>query len=155
MFRKITSLACALTVVFLAGCGSKKEAGTAKDTSKEPQFVTVQHILIAFEGSVPGPAVNRTQEEARILAGEVLQRVKAGDDFEALVKEYSADKPPGIYKLANHGQPGDPAPGVYKRTGMVKGFGDVSFALAVGEIGMAAYDSVASAFGWHIIKRLE
>ncbi len=152
MFRKITSLACALAVVFLAGCGSKDEAGTAKE---EPPFVTVQHILIAFEGSVPGPAVNRTQEEARTLAGEVLRRVKAGDDFEALVKEYSADPPPGIYKLANVDQPGDPPQGVYKRTGMVKGFGDVSFSLAVGEIGMAAYDSVTSAYGWHIIKRLE
>jgi hypothetical protein len=147
MFKKIMSLAFALAVLFVAGCGSKEK--------QEPQFVKVQHILIAFEGSVPGPPVNRTQEEARTLADEVLKRAKTGEDFEALVKEYSADQPPGIYRMANAGQPGDPNQGVYQRTGMVKGFGDVSFALEVGEIGMSPYDSLASKYGWHIIKRLE
>ena len=38
---------------------------------------------------------------------------------------------------------------------MVKSFGDVSFALKAGEIGLAVYDPKASKYGWHIIKRLE
>jgi parvulin-like peptidyl-prolyl isomerase len=38
---------------------------------------------------------------------------------------------------------------------MVKAFGDVSFALPVGGVGVATYDAVASPYGWHVIKRLE
>ena len=37
---------------------------------------------------------------------------------------------------------------------MVKGFGDVSFSLKVGEIKMADYDVKASPYGFHIIKRV-
>jgi parvulin-like peptidyl-prolyl isomerase len=38
---------------------------------------------------------------------------------------------------------------------MVAGFGDTSFSLAVGGMGMCAYDNARSPFGWHIIKRIE
>jgi parvulin-like peptidyl-prolyl isomerase len=38
---------------------------------------------------------------------------------------------------------------------MVPAFGEVGFALAPGEIGMAPYDARKSPYGWHIIKRLE
>ena len=41
------------------------------------------------------------------------------------------------------------------RDGVVRAFGDVGFALEVGEIGMSEYDATASPFGWHIIRRLE
>ena len=43
----------------------------------------------------------------------------------------------------------------FSRDEMVPAFGDVGFALAVGEIGLAAYDQTSSPFGWHVIKRLE
>ena len=37
---------------------------------------------------------------------------------------------------------------------MVQAFGDIGFALKVGEIGIADYDTKTSPFGYHIIKRI-
>jgi parvulin-like peptidyl-prolyl isomerase len=124
----------------------------APDTAS-PDHIQVQHILIGFQGSVPGKTITRTREESQKLAADVLARAKKGEDFGALVKEYTNDAFPGIYEMNNTGVA--PAPGEFPRTKMVKGFGDVSFSLKVGEIGMASYDSQASPFGWHIVKRLK
>jgi hypothetical protein len=128
----------------------------------EPAHVTIQHILIGFVGTVPGKNITRTQEAARALAADVLGRARKGEDFDALVKQYTDDRAPGIYSMANNNvTPATPRPGSratgreYARGTMVKSFGDVSFSLKVGEIGMAEYDHTNSKFGWHIIKRLE
>ena len=126
----------------------------------EPSHVTVQHILIAFDGSLPGEPVPRTEAEAQQLANELLEKAIAGDDFGELVKSHSDDEPPGLYMLANNGQPDnmrsvDRSKWVLPRTNMVSGFGDVSFSLDVGEIGMAAYSKGSSPYGWHIIKRIK
>ena len=99
--------------------------------------------------------VTRTQEKAQELAKEILKRAQEGEDFDALVKEYTDDQHPGIYKMSNIGVTPDDASGEFSRAGMVKAFGDVSFSLAVGEIGMTKFNSEASPFGWHIIKRIE
>ena len=136
-------------VLFLLSC-SKKEA----EPEGEPNHLVVQHILIAFDGA-PRMNVTRSLEDAKILAYDILERAKSGEDFEALSKEYSDDKPPGIYKLANTDVMADKANREYERGGMVKGFGDASFSLKVGEIGIADQDELDSPFGWHIIKRLE
>ena len=53
------------------------------------------------------------------------------------------------------GVPDDPSRFIYARSKMVPAFGNVSFALEVGEIGMAAWDKKQSPFGWHIIKRFK
>jgi len=128
----------------------------------EPAHVVVQHILIGFEGSVPGKNITRTQEAARALAADVLARARKGEDFDALIKQYTDDRYPGIYAMSNNNvTPAMPKPGSRStarempRGGMVKSFGDVSFSLKVGEIGMADFDHTNSRFGWHIIKRLE
>jgi hypothetical protein len=120
---------------------------------KEPQYATVQHVLIGFKGSVRGKNIIRTKEEGQALAEDILKRAKAGEDFAALVREYTDDSFPGIYKMSNHGV--SAPPGGYARGGMVPAFGDVGFPLEVGGIGMASYDSTKSPFGWHIIKRTE
>ena len=128
----------------------------------QPEHVVIQHFLIGFEGSVPGKNITRTKEAARALAAEVYARAQKGEDFDALVKQYTDDSPPGIYALANTDVPIAPLkPGAkargheYARGAMVKAFGDVGFSLKVGEIGMVEYDHANSKFGWHIIKRLE
>jgi hypothetical protein len=131
------------------------EAERARLRALEPDYVTVQHILIAFAGTVPGKPVTRTQEEARQLADALLKRAQSGEDFDALVKEYTDDSYPGIYKMANAGAAADMSQKVLPRERMVTGFGDVGFSLKVGEIGMASYDPVKSKYGWHIIKRIE
>jgi hypothetical protein len=61
---------------------------------EEPERVTVQHILIAFKGSIPNENVTRTEDEAKILAKEIFKRAKKGEDFDALVKEYTDDQHP-------------------------------------------------------------
>jgi len=122
----------------------------------ESERVTVQHILIAFKGSLPGnQKVTRSKEDAEKLALQVFERAKAGEDFDAMVKMYTNDSYPGIYKMTNTGIAPDKSKQEYSRTGMVKAFGDVGFSLEVGGIGLAVYDAASSKYGWHIIKRLE
>ncbi|MCX6571122.1 MAG: peptidylprolyl isomerase [Candidatus Aminicenantes bacterium] len=122
----------------------------------EPERVTVQHILIAFKGSLPDDTkVTRSREDAEKLALQVFERAKAGEDFAAMVKMYTNDSYPGIYKMTNKGVTPDKSKQEYSRTGMVQAFGDVSFSLEVGGVGLAVYDPATSKYGWHIIKRLE
>jgi parvulin-like peptidyl-prolyl isomerase len=121
----------------------------------EPERITVQHILIAFKGSLPDPKVTRSREDAEKLALQVFERAKAGEDFAAMVKMYTNDSYPGIYAMANKDVTLDTAKQEYSRTRMVKAFGDVGFGLEVGGVGLAVYDPATSKYGWHIIKRLE
>jgi parvulin-like peptidyl-prolyl isomerase len=125
-------------------------AGTA--VANEPEHIVVQHILISFKGKTDKP-VTRTKKEAKALAFELLDRANAGEDFDKLVKEYTDDSYPGIYKLANLDEP--VLAGERARTDMVAKFGDTAFRLDVGEIGVATYNSYTSPYGWHVIKRLE
>jgi hypothetical protein len=152
--RFFVSLAAA---VVLVGCGSDKasDGGGASQKAKEPEVITVQHVLVGFEGSVPGKPITRTQAEAQKLAGEIFEKAKSGADFDALVKEYTDDSPPGIYRMANFGVPADVSKQVYSRGAMIPAFGNVGFGLKVGEVGMANYDEQRSPYGWHIIRRIE
>ncbi len=122
---------------------------------KEPDHITVQHILIAFKGSIPKETVTRTMEEAQKLANEVFERAKKGEDFDALVKEYTDDRYPGVYKMANFDIEPNRGQGEAERGRMVQEFGDVSFKLTVNEIGMAEFSPERSKYGWHIIKRIK
>ena len=126
----------------------------AVSRTQEPDRVTVQHILIAFQGTIPEAKITRTREEAEKLAGELIEKARQGEDFDALVKKYTDDEHPGIYAMSNIGISPDPERKEYPRNKMVKSFGDVGFSLKVGEIGMAVYDPITSKYGWHIIKRL-
>jgi parvulin-like peptidyl-prolyl isomerase len=124
--------------------------------AKEPDRITVQHILIAFQKTLPGKQIERTQAQAEALATKVLQDAKKkGADFGALVKSTPTDdQAPGIYKMANKGVTPS-GPDEYPRQGMVAAFGDVGFKLKVGEVGLAKYDPKNSPFGYHIIKRIK
>jgi hypothetical protein len=153
-FVVIITLALSLTL----GCQSKEESGDeAAQTEQvsEPDFVTVQHVLIAYKGSIPGKKITRTQDDARELAVKVLEMAKSGKDFGELVKEFSDDAYPGIYKMANFGVPSGDDRRSRPRGRMVGAFGDVGFKLQVGEVGMAEYDRQKSPYGWHVIKRIE
>jgi peptidyl-prolyl cis-trans isomerase D len=94
-----------------------------------------RHILI----SVPPDADKETQEKAREKAEKLLKRIKAGESFEKLAKEYSDD--PGS---ASKG--GDL--GFFGRGTMEEGFEDAAFALKKGEVS----GLVKTSFGFHIIK---
>jgi len=152
-----------LVVLTLAlGCqseeGAKEESkGEAPEMAKvpEPDYITVQHILVGFQGSVPGKNITRSKESARELAVKVYEMAKSGKEFGALVTEFTDDSYPGIYKMANFGVPGDMSQKVFPRDKMVGAFGDVGFPLQVGDVGLAEFDPQKSKYGWHIIKRIE
>jgi hypothetical protein len=70
-----------------------------------------------------------------------------------MVKQYTSDSYPGIYKLTNRDAP--IMGGAYQRKEMASRFGDVAFDLEIGEVGLASYSVTGSPYGWHLIKRLE
>lgn len=122
-----------------------------------PERLAVQHILIAFKGTIPGQdgaKVTRTKEEAQALAVKLFEQAKGGADFDALVKANTDDEYPGIYAMTNFDIPPNKEQKEYSRGGMVRAFGDVSFSLPVGGVGLAVYDPAFSKYGWHIIKRI-
>jgi hypothetical protein len=120
-----------------------------------PERIQVQHILIAFDGSLPGQKVERTKEQAKELAYRLLEEARCGADFDTLVKTHTNDSFPGIYGMTNFGVPADRNRGEYPREGMVPAFGNVGFEISVGNIGIADFDAEKSPYGWHLIKRLK
>ncbi len=138
-----------------AGCDSSTPPAPPIGVAKgEPNRLRVQHVLIAFRGSNSAPAtVTRTQDEAEVLAREILARARRGEDFKKLIKEFSTDTGDGDYRLANHGVV--TLGSERRRADFVLGFTTVAWSLAVGEVGLAPYDPKDSPFGYHVIKRIE
>jgi len=160
--RYAALLILVFVLVFAACEKGKQEVQAGQDMTRsdteqaraEPDRITVQHILIAFQGSIPKPEVTRTREEAESLAREIYNRALSGEDFDSLVRQYTDDVHPGIYKMANTDVVPLTGEEEYSRSQMVKAFGDVGFSLPVDGIGLAVYDPETSKYGWHIIKRL-
>lgn len=146
---------CLCVLLIFVSCKKGAEEIKEPEGVKEPDHVTVQHILIAFQGSIPDDKVTRIRDEAESLAQEIFERAKKGEDFDSLVKESTDDQHPGIYKMSNFDITPDEAQQEFSRSRMVKAFGDVSFKLSVNEIGLAEYNPETSKYGWHIIKRIE
>jgi hypothetical protein len=94
-------------------------------------------------------------EEANALAKELYSRAMAGEDFDMLVEEYTDDSFPGVYQMAKDADKAEGNPVIFARSQMAKNFGDVSFSLAVGEIGLAQYDPKDCKYGWHVIMRID
>ncbi|MEE8377995.1 MAG: peptidylprolyl isomerase [Candidatus Aminicenantaceae bacterium] len=160
--KKLSLILVMVGILVFVSCGKKAEEPEAQEPVAqvsaefpEAEHLTVQHILISFQGAPRMTDITRTLEEAQELAKEILKRAQEGEDFDALVKEYTDDKHPGIYKMSNIDVTPDKDGGEFSRAGMVSAFGDVSFSLRVGEIGMTEFNTETSMYGWHIIKRLE
>ena len=151
--RTATSLACVLLVsVLLLAPGCGQEAEEAPDNR---DYVTVDHILIGVNVDPRIGAKGDEPEEAKKIAYEMLQKLKAGKDWAPLKGMFSDDPPPGgPYTMANHNMPKRNDKDI-PRERMATAFGDVSFSLKVGEIGIADYDPETSPFGYHIIKRIK
>lgn len=161
------TLACVLLgLVGSGGCGGVQTGSggvyqaDAMTPSGEPAYITVQHCLIGFEGSVPGKQIIRTREQAEQLANELFEKAKSGEEFSKIVTAHTDDSAPGIYRMANTGFPGDmtssvPSNHVYARGEMVPAFGNTGFPLKVGEVGLAPFDPDTSPYGWHIVKRID
>lgn len=104
--------------------------------------VEVQHLLVSFVGVRGMGSVTRSRAEAEQLAADLMVRIHSGEDFDALIKEYTNDSHPGIYPMTAAG-----------RSRMVAAFGDVAWRLEVNEFGVAPFHNRDSPYGWHIIHR--
>jgi peptidyl-prolyl cis-trans isomerase B (cyclophilin B) len=83
-------------------------ARPAPDLGDEPRTVVIQHLLISFQGA-PQSRATRSREEALQLADELLERARAGEDFDQLIRAHSdAPRPeqgggPSTTRVRNHG----------------------------------------------------
>jgi len=140
-------------VLLLAGCSSAPSASPAPSSNREPDRIVVQHVLISFGGA--GTKATRTKAEAEALATALLDRARKGEDFDAMVKQYSDDSGSGTYAMANFdAPPGGPAD-EHLRSRMITAFGNVGFKLEIGGFGLTPFSPRESPYGWHLIKRLK
>ena len=78
------------------------------DIGDEPEQIKIQHVLISFAGT--RTEATRTKEDAEKLAMDILARAQAGEDFDALVMQYTDDpggkstEPRGSYSMMNTGR---------------------------------------------------
>jgi peptidyl-prolyl cis-trans isomerase D len=94
-----------------------------------------RHILL----KVPEGADETLDQETREKVESVLERLRKGEDFDKLAKEFSQD-------TASAAKGGDL--GFFTRGTMVKPFEDAVFSMKEGELS----EPVRSRFGWHIIE---
>lgn len=102
-------------------------------------YIAAKHILISTVDSTMGETV-RTDEEAKAEAQKILDRINAGEDYDALMNEYSED--PGLA--------GNPDGYIFTEGEMVTEFYDGAKALAEDEVS----GLIKSDYGYHIIKRV-
>lgn len=111
--------------------------------ARQPKEVGARHILVMHDKSREHPeTIKRTRDEALKRAKECLVRVRAGEDWNQLVKEYSDE--PGADE--RHGDLG-----VFGRGMMVKQFSEAAFDLRVGQVS----EVVETPYGFHIIQRTQ
>jgi hypothetical protein len=102
--------------------------------------IAARHLLVMHRGSQRVPeGITRTREEARARAEEARARAVAGEDWNALVREYTDEQ----------GAPEGGDLGTFGRGTMVPAFERAAFGLEVGEIS----EVVESPFGFHVIMR--
>lgn len=105
------------------------------DRVTEPKTVKARHILFKLDQNTPAEKVQAVQTKA----AAVLERLKKGDGFEKLAKEYSEDK-----TSAEKG--GDL--GYFKRGEMVKPFEEAAWSLKPGELSSV----IRTPYGFHLIR---
>jgi peptidyl-prolyl cis-trans isomerase C len=107
-----------------------------------PETVRASHILISTRNQVSNEEFDDAKKkEKRQLAEKVLERARKGEDFAALVKQYSDD--PGSRDKGGEY--------TFTRGQMVPEFEKAAFALQTNQIS----DVVTTKFGYHVIKVYE
>ena len=156
----------AIAMVFLLGCGPGAPGGPSINNSmtgnqqtatvtvesteildREPRsnHTKVKHILISWkdleQGGKDPRAQARTKEDAETLVRSLMTQIKAGADFDMLLKQHSED--PGSNKNAMTYD-------VSTDARLVIEFKNLGLRLNVDEVGV-----IQSEFGFHIMKRTE
>jgi foldase protein PrsA len=96
-----------------------------------PEQVRAKHILISVKDE-------SVRQESENKAKDILNKIKAGEDFDKLMNQNSED--PGLKT--------NPTGYTFGKGQMVKEFEDTAFSLKVGEVS----DLVKTSYGYHIIK---
>lgn len=109
---------------------------------RQPETVRVAHVLLAHRDPITRRELSDSEKAARRpLAEQLVERARKGEDFAALVKEYSDDLPTrssgGEYTFVR----GQASPA----------FDAAAFALGVGQVS----DVVTTPFGFHVIKLID
>ncbi len=129
----------------------QKATVPASDMNKyyAEKYSLVKHVLItkaeekdASGNAIDAATIKKENDAAKATAQLVLQKAKANENFEELIKKYNkdpgmTDNPEGYF--------------VTNDNSYVKAFQDVALKLKVGEIS----DIVETEYGWHIIKRVD
>ena len=108
--------------------------------SFEENYLRAKHILLATMDTATQESYDDAKiAEQKALSDELLKRAQGGEDFDAMVAEYSEDpgsvtNPDGYYFTAGQ---------------MVPEFEDTTRSLGMNEIGICE-----STYGYHIIQRL-
>lgn len=110
-----------------------------KDQFSKPEQRQVSHILIGTADNSNGK--NRSEADAKVLALQVVDKLKSGADFGELAKEYSDD--PG--SKDNGGQ----YPPFSRGSGFASEFEDAAFDLSKGDF---TTEPVRTQFGYHIVR---
>jgi peptidyl-prolyl cis-trans isomerase D len=108
-----------------------------RDEFRQEEQACASHILVKVRKGDSGEG--HSEEEARKIAQDLLEKVRAGGDFAALAKKYSEDQG----SAQNGGDLGCFPPGR-----MVPEFDDAVFAMQPGQVS----DLVKTQFGFHIIR---
>jgi peptidyl-prolyl cis-trans isomerase C len=111
---------------------------TQPDLFKLPEMVRASHILIKV---APGSSDAR-KAEARKKLQDIQEKLKKGEDFAALAKEFSQCP-------TSSSRGGDL--NYFRRGQMVKPFEEVAFSLEPGKVS----DVVETKFGYHLIRVVE
>lgn len=104
----------------------------------------VQHILVSTQAQQDAEGKEipaRSDADAKKIVAEIMEKLGAGEDFDALIEQYNED--PGLTKGNYY---------VFGAGEMVPEFEEATKALKIGEY---TKEAVKSDFGYHIIKRYE
>ena len=104
----------------------------------EENYYAAKHILV--NKPEEGEEAKEGEKQGKELADELLERAKTGEDFDALVKEFSQDP----------GSESNPDGYVFTDGEMVKSFEEKVKELKPGEFGICESD-----YGYHVILRVE
>ncbi len=105
---------------------------------RQQEQICASHILIKIKATADAPK-GHSEQEARALASDLLEKARGGADFAALARQSSEDE-----STASNG--GDK--GCFGRGRNVPEFDDAAFKLTVGSLS----DAVKTPYGYHIIK---
>ncbi|MFT3766582.1 MAG: peptidylprolyl isomerase [Minicystis sp.] len=111
--------------------------------SGEPPKITVKHVLVKYKGAKKADEkLARTRAEACLRAIEARDKIRSGEDFDAIVKNYSDE----AGAATRNG-----LIGAIERKDVAKKFADAAFELKPNEMS----DVVETEFGFHVIMRTE